>query len=48
MRMMAEMGAAFTQEGGPYEWTKLAFGRLNGGSPRSSVHELPVVRLRTT
>jgi amino acid transporter len=28
--MMAETGAAFTQEGGPYEWTKLAFGRLHG------------------
>jgi amino acid transporter len=28
---MAEVGSAFTQEGGPYEWTKLAFGRLNGG-----------------
>src|SRR5579862_3739988 len=31
MLMMAEVGAAFTQEGGPYEWTKLAFGRLHGG-----------------
>src|SRR5439155_19324729 len=28
--MMAETGAAFTQEGGPYEWTKLAFGRFHG------------------
>jgi glutamate:GABA antiporter len=27
---MAEVGSAFTQEGGPYEWTKLAFGRLQG------------------
>ncbi len=25
--VMAEMGSAFPQEGGPYEWTKLAFGR---------------------
>jgi amino acid transporter len=31
MLMMAEVGSAFTQEGGPYEWTKLAFGRLHGG-----------------
>jgi len=30
MLMIAEVGAAFTQEGGPYEWTKLAFGRLHG------------------
>lgn len=29
--LMAEMGSAFPQEGGPYEWVKLAFGRLNGG-----------------
>ena len=28
--LMAEVGSAFTQEGGPYEWTKLAFGRLQG------------------
>src|SRR3954469_6945945 len=27
---MAEVGSAFTQEGGPYEWAKLAFGRLQG------------------
>jgi glutamate:GABA antiporter len=27
--VMAEVGSAFTQEGGPYEWTKLAFGRLH-------------------
>src|SRR6266550_8457293 len=27
--LMAEVGAAFTQEGGPYEWTKLAFGRVH-------------------
>jgi amino acid transporter len=31
MLMMAEVGSAFTQEGGPYEWTKMAFGRLHGG-----------------
>jgi amino acid transporter len=31
MLLMAEVGSAFTQEGGPYEWTKLAFGRFNGG-----------------
>jgi amino acid transporter len=30
MLLMSEVGAAFTQEGGPYEWTKLAFGRLHG------------------
>jgi amino acid transporter len=28
--LMAEVGSAFTQEGGPYEWTKLAFGRVHG------------------
>jgi glutamate:GABA antiporter len=28
--LMAEVGAAFTQEGGPYEWAKLAFGRFQG------------------
>src|SRR3954468_9992574 len=28
---MAELGSAFTQEGGPYEWVKLSFGRLQGG-----------------
>ncbi len=31
MLLMAEVGSAFTEEGGPYEWTKLAFGRLHGG-----------------
>jgi amino acid transporter len=31
MLVMSEVGSAFTQEGGPYEWTKLAFGRLHGG-----------------
>jgi glutamate:GABA antiporter len=29
--VMAEVGSAFTQEGGPYEWVKLAFGRFHGG-----------------
>jgi glutamate:GABA antiporter len=29
--MMAEVGSAFCQEGGPYEWSKMAFGRLQGG-----------------
>ncbi|HEY7618350.1 MAG TPA: APC family permease, partial [Solirubrobacteraceae bacterium] len=27
---MAEIGSAFTQEGGPYEWAKMAFGRFQG------------------
>jgi amino acid transporter len=27
--LMAEVGSAFTQEGGPYEWVKLAFGRVH-------------------
>src|SRR5437667_8318248 len=31
MLMMSEVGSAFTEEGGPYEWTKMAFGRLHGG-----------------
>jgi amino acid transporter len=31
MLLMAEVGSAFTQEGGPYEWAKLAFGRFQGG-----------------
>jgi amino acid transporter len=31
MLVMAEVGSAFTQEGGPYEWTKLAFGRFHAG-----------------
>ncbi len=31
MLLMAEVGSAFTQEGGPYEWMKLAFGRFHGG-----------------
>ncbi|HEY3764716.1 MAG TPA: APC family permease [Gaiellales bacterium] len=29
--VMAELGAAFTQEGGPYEWMKLSWGRLAAG-----------------
>jgi hypothetical protein len=28
--IMAEVGSTFTQEGGPYEWTRLAFGRFHG------------------
>jgi amino acid transporter len=28
--VMAEVGSAFTQEGGPYEWAKMAFGRVQG------------------
>jgi amino acid transporter len=31
MLLMAEVGSAFTMEGGPYEWSKLAFGRFQGG-----------------
>ena len=31
--LMSEVGSAFTQEGGPYEWVKLAFG--SGSTPRS-------------
>jgi amino acid transporter len=31
MLLMSEVGSAFTQEGGPYEWVKMAFGRLHGG-----------------
>jgi glutamate:GABA antiporter len=30
MLLMAEAGSAFTMEGGPYEWVKMAFGRLHG------------------
>jgi glutamate:GABA antiporter len=29
--LMVELGTAFTQEGGPYEWMKLSFGRLTAG-----------------
>jgi glutamate:GABA antiporter len=28
---MAELGTAFTQEGGPYEWMKMSWGRLAAG-----------------
>src|SRR3978361_1126211 len=28
--LMSEGGSAFTPEGGPYEWVRLAFGRLHG------------------
>jgi amino acid transporter len=28
--LMAEVGSAFTQEGGAYEWVKMAFGRFHG------------------
>ena len=31
MLLMSEVGSTFTQEGGPYEWTKMAFGRFQGG-----------------
>jgi amino acid transporter len=31
MLLMAEVGSSFTEEGGPYEWVKLAFGRFHGG-----------------
>jgi amino acid transporter len=31
MLVMSEVGSAFTMEGGPYEWVKLAFGRFHGG-----------------
>jgi amino acid transporter len=29
--LMAELGSAFTQEGGPYEWMKLSWGRFTAG-----------------
>ncbi len=29
--VMAELGSAFPQEGGPYEWMKMSFGRLPAG-----------------
>ena len=29
--LMAEAGSTFTEEGGPYEWMKLAWGRFVGG-----------------
>jgi amino acid transporter len=28
--VLAELGSTFTEEGGPYEWVKLSFGRLHG------------------
>ena len=28
---MSEIGSTFTEEGGPYEWVKLSFGRLQAG-----------------
>ncbi len=31
-----EVGSTFTQEGGPYEWTKMAFGRFTPESRPSS------------
>ncbi len=31
MLLMSEVGSAFTMEGGPYEWVKMSFGRLQGG-----------------
>jgi amino acid transporter len=30
MLLMAEVGSSFTEEGGPYEWVKLTFGRFQG------------------
>ncbi len=29
--VLAELGSTFTEEGGPYEWVKLSFGRMHGG-----------------
>jgi amino acid transporter len=29
--LLAELGAAYTDEGGPYVWVRMAFGRLAGG-----------------
>ena len=29
--VMSELGSSFTQEGGPYEWMKLCYGRLTAG-----------------
>ena len=31
MLIMSEIGSSFTEEGGPYEWVKLAFGRAQAG-----------------
>jgi amino acid transporter len=35
--LMCEVGSAFTQEGGPYEWVKMAFGAGRERSPQSSI-----------
>jgi glutamate:GABA antiporter len=32
MLLMSEVGSTFTEEGGPYEWVKLAFGRAQAGT----------------
>src|SRR6478735_1896219 len=29
--VLSEIGSSFTEEGGPYEWVKLAFGRIHAG-----------------
>src|SRR5437868_10045335 len=29
--LMAELGSTFTEEGGPYEWMKMSWGRLPAG-----------------
>src|ERR1700752_3708018 len=40
--LFAELGAAFPQEGGPYFWTRLAFGHLAGaGKLRRSHPDTP-------
>ena len=31
MLIMSEVGSSFTEEGGPYEWVKLSFGRAHAG-----------------
>jgi amino acid transporter len=31
MLLMSEIGSTFTEEGGPYEWVKLSFGRFQAG-----------------
>ena len=31
MLLMSEVGSSFTEEGGPYEWVKLSFGRFQAG-----------------
>lgn len=35
--LMAELASAFPVEGGPYEWARMAFGRLAGGGHRPDV-----------